>query len=34
MSSNFMAPLNPGKKKNRGTPSPTAYEVKRIFENM
>ncbi len=34
MSGNFMMPINPGKKRNKGTPAPTAYKVKRIYEDM
>lgn len=31
MSRNFMAPIYQEKKKNKGSPSPNAYNVKRMY---
>lgn len=31
MSRNFMAPIFNGKKRNKGSPSPNLYNVKRIY---
>lgn len=34
MSKNFMAPIFTGKRKGKGIPGPTAYTVKRIYEDL
>lgn len=34
MSGNFMTPIFTKKKKNKGGPSPTAYPVKRLYDDL
>lgn len=34
MSGNFMTPIFTKKKKNKSGPSPTAYPVKRLYEDL
>lgn len=34
MSANFMTPVFTGKKKYRGGPGPTAYPVKRMYDDL
>lgn len=34
MSGNFITPLNTGPKKTETKPGPTAYNVKRMYDNM